>query len=74
MPKFESGLKTNFHTCGQTVYTLKAISQGTRLFVISLLAKEEEMIENQMVENLYIKGIAFTSSHRHASKQHSELP
>ena len=36
----------------QAAYSLKAISQGTRLCVISLLAEQEEMNVSQMVERL----------------------
>jgi DNA-binding transcriptional ArsR family regulator len=36
----------------QAAYSLKAISQGTRLCVISLLAEHEEMNVNQLVEQL----------------------
>lgn len=36
----------------QAAYTLKAISQGTRLCVISLLAEKEEMNVSQLVEKL----------------------
>jgi len=36
----------------QAAYTLKAISQGTRLCVISLLAEKDEMNVSQLVEEL----------------------
>ena len=36
----------------QAAYSLKAISQGTRLCVISLLAETEELSVSQMVEQL----------------------
>ncbi len=36
----------------QTAYMLRAISQGTRLCVISLLAEQDEMTVNQLVEQL----------------------
>jgi len=36
----------------QAAYTLKAISQGTRLCVISLLSKQDEMTVSQLVEQL----------------------
>jgi Predicted transcriptional regulators len=36
----------------QAAYTLKAISQGTRLCVISLLADTDEMNVSQLVEEL----------------------
>ncbi len=36
----------------QAAYSLKAISQGTRLCVISLLAETEELSVSQMLEQL----------------------
>jgi DNA-binding transcriptional ArsR family regulator len=36
----------------QAAYMLRAISQGTRLCVISLLAEQDEMTVNQLVEQL----------------------
>ena len=36
----------------QAAYSLKAISQGTRLCVISLLAETEELSVSQMVDQL----------------------
>ena len=36
----------------QAAYSLKAISQGTRLSVIALLAEQEEMNVSQLVEKL----------------------
>jgi DNA-binding transcriptional ArsR family regulator len=36
----------------EAAYMLRAISQGTRLCVISLLAEQDEMTVNQLVEQL----------------------
>lgn len=44
--------KPNAELMEQAAYTLKAISQGTRLCVISLLSEQEEMNVSQMVEEL----------------------
>ncbi len=44
--------KPNIELMEQAAYTLKAISQGTRLCVISLLAGQEEMNVSQLVEEL----------------------
>jgi len=44
--------KLNTELMDQAAYTLKAISQGTRLCVISLLAEKEEMNVSQLVEEL----------------------
>jgi len=44
--------KLNTEFMEQAAYTLKAISQGTRLCVISLLAEKEEMNVSQLVEEL----------------------
>jgi ArsR family transcriptional regulator len=44
--------KPNTELMEQAAYTLKAISQGTRLSVISLLAEQEEMNVSQLVEEL----------------------
>jgi DNA-binding transcriptional ArsR family regulator len=42
----------NIELMDQAAYTLKAISQGTRLCVISLLSKQEEMNVSQLVDQL----------------------
>ncbi|MFT3754239.1 MAG: metalloregulator ArsR/SmtB family transcription factor [Paludibacter sp.] len=44
--------KSNTELMEQAAYTLKAISQGTRLCVISLLAGQEEMNVSQLVDEL----------------------
>lgn len=44
--------KPNTELMEQAAYTLKAISQGTRLCVISLLAEKDEMNVSQLVEEL----------------------
>ena len=44
--------KPNTELMEQAAYMLKAISQGTRLCVISLLAEQEEMTVSQLVEEL----------------------
>ena len=44
--------KLNTEFMEQAAYTLKAISQGTRLCVISLLAEKDEMNVSQLVEEL----------------------
>jgi Predicted transcriptional regulators len=44
--------KPNTELMEQAAYTLKAISQGTRLCVISLLSEQDEMNVSQMVEEL----------------------
>jgi len=44
--------KSNIELMDQAAYTLRAISQGTRLCVISLLSKQEEMNVSQLVEQL----------------------
>jgi len=44
--------KLNTELMEQAAYTLKAISQGTRLCVISLLAEKDEMNVSQLVEEL----------------------
>jgi len=42
----------NSEVMEQAAYTLKAISQGTRLRVISLLSEQEELNVSQLVEQL----------------------
>ncbi len=42
----------NSEVMEQAAYTLKAISQGTRLCVISLLSEQEELNVSQLVEQL----------------------
>jgi DNA-binding transcriptional ArsR family regulator len=42
----------NTEQMDQAAYMLKAISQGTRLCVISLLSNEDEMTVSQLVESL----------------------
>lgn len=42
----------NSEVMEQAAYTLKAISQGTRLCVISLLSEQEELNVSQLVELL----------------------
>jgi ArsR family transcriptional regulator len=44
--------KPNTDLMEQIAYALKAISQGTRLCVISLLAEQDEMNVSQLVEEL----------------------
>jgi DNA-binding transcriptional ArsR family regulator len=44
--------KLNTELMEQAAYTLKAISQGTRLCVISLLAEKDEMNVSQLGEEL----------------------
>lgn len=44
--------KPNSELMEQAAYMLKAISQGTRLCVISLLSEHEEMNVSQLVEEL----------------------
>lgn len=44
--------KPNNELMEQAAYTLRAISQGTRLSVISLLSEQEEMNVSQLVEQL----------------------
>ena len=44
--------KPNTEVMNQAAYMLKAISQGTRLCVISLLAEKTEMNVSQMLEEL----------------------
>jgi ArsR family transcriptional regulator len=44
--------KLNIELMEQAAYTLKAISQGTRLCVISLLAEKDEMNVSQLIEEL----------------------
>jgi len=44
--------KLNIEQMDQAAYMLKAISQGTRLCVISLLAERDEMNVSQLVEEL----------------------
>lgn len=44
--------KPNIELMEQAAYMLKAISQGTRLCVISLLAVQNEMNVSQLVEEL----------------------
>jgi len=44
--------KPNIELMEQAAYTLKAISQGTRLCVISLLAEKEEMNVSEIIEQL----------------------
>jgi len=42
----------NSEVMEQAAYTLKAISQGTRLCVISLLSEQEELNVSQLLEQL----------------------
>lgn len=44
--------KPNTELMEQAAYLLKAISQGTRLCVISLLSEQEELNVSQLVEEL----------------------
>ena len=44
--------KLNIEQMEQAAYMLKAISHGTRLCVISLLAKQNELNVSQLVEEL----------------------
>ena len=44
--------KTNIERMDEAAYTLKAISNGTRLCVISLLSEAEEMNVSQLSEQL----------------------
>ena len=44
--------KLNIELMEQAAYMLKAISQGTRLCVISLLSEQEELNVSQLVEEL----------------------
>ncbi len=43
---------TNSELMEQAAYSLRAISQGTRLCVISLLAEKEEMNVSELVDKL----------------------
>jgi ArsR family transcriptional regulator len=44
--------QVNIELMEQAAYTLKAISHGTRLCVISLLAEKDEMNVSQLMEEL----------------------
>ena len=45
--------KTNIERMDEAAYTLRAISNGTRLCVISLLSNHEELNVSQLVEQLH---------------------
>jgi ArsR family transcriptional regulator len=44
--------KPDIRKMEEAAYTLKAISQGTRLCVISLLSEQEELTVSELVEQL----------------------